>query len=170
MECMIRHAEPGDAPALHAILTSPHVIDGSMRLPFSPLSSTEARLEPQPGYHHLIAVEGEEVVGFAEFVTHPTVPRHAHAGELNMIVVREDRQGRGIGQALMAAVLNLADNWLMLDRVGLIVWVRNQHAVRLYQARGFEIEGTMRNYVRWRGQLIDAHVMGRLRPGDDATV
>jgi len=163
MDCTIRHVEPGDAPAIHAILTSPHVVDGSMRLPFAPLGSTEARLAPKPGTHTLVAEADGEAVGFAELVTHPEHPRHGHAGELNMIVVREDLQARGIGRALVAAVLDLADNWLMLERVSLVVWVRNEHAVRLYQGFGFDIEGTLRSYARWRGELIDAYAMARLR-------
>jgi putative acetyltransferase len=168
MDCTIRHVEPGDAPAIHAILTSPHVIDGSMRLPYAPLSSTEARLAAKPGTHVLVADRDGEAVGFAELVTYPEHPRHAHAGELNMIVVREDLQGQGIGQALVAAVLSLADDWLMIDRVGLVVWVQNDHALRLYQRFGFEIEGTLRRYARWRGTLIDAHVLGRLRETNEA--
>lgn len=163
----VRHVEPGDAPQIHAILTSPHVVDGSMRLPYASLASTEKRLASPPGYYQLAAIEGNEVVGFAELVTHPDAPRHAHAGELNMIAVSEGLQGRGIGQALVAGVLDLADNWLMLERVGLVVWTRNNHAVRLYEHFGFEIEGTMRAYARWQGELIDAFVMGRLRRGAD---
>jgi putative acetyltransferase len=163
MACTIRHVEPGDARAVHAILTSPHVVDESMRLPYAPLSSTESRLTPKQGYSQLVAVEEEAVVGFAELVTYPSVPRHDHVGEINMLVVRQDRQGHGIGRALVVAALDLADNWLMLERVGLVVWVTNEHAIRLYKGFGFEVEGTMRNYALGRGAMIDAHVMGRLR-------
>ena len=163
MVCTIRHLEPDDVPALHAILTSPNVVDGSMRLPYSPLSSTAARLVPKDGHHVLVAEDDGEVLGFAELATYPHIPRHAHAGELYMIAVREDRQGQGIGRSLVAAVLDLADRWLMLDRIGLVVWVRNTHAVKLYESFGFQIEGTLRQYARWQGTLIDAHTMGRLR-------
>jgi putative acetyltransferase len=58
-------------------------------------------------------------------------------------------------------VIELADDWLDLQRLGLIVFVDNTHAIELYQRLGFEIEGTMRDYVYKRGQFIDAHVMGR---------
>jgi putative acetyltransferase len=64
---------------------------------------------------------------------------------------------------LMNAVIELADDWLDLRRLGLIVFVDNTHAIELYRRLGFVIEGTLRGYAFKRGALVDAHVMARLR-------
>lgn len=160
----IRQTEPDDAAAIHAMLTSPHVVDGTMRLPFASFASSVGRIEPRDGRYQLTALDDHEVVGFGELLTHPDVPRHAHAGEINMILTRSDRQGQGVGRALVKAMVDLSDDWLGLERLGLTVWTTNEHAIGLYKEFGFAIEGTLNRYVRWRGAFIDAHVMGRLRP------
>jgi putative acetyltransferase len=95
MTSEIRQTEPDDAAAIHAMLTSPHVVDGTMRLPYASFASSVGRIEQREGWYQLIALDDHEAVGFGEFVTHPDVPRHAHAGEINMILTRADRQGQG---------------------------------------------------------------------------
>jgi putative acetyltransferase len=162
MTIQVRHVAPGDAEAVHALLTSPHVVDGTMRLPFAGPQQTETRIAPASGMYKLVAVDGDTVVGFSELKTHPDAPRHAHAGEINMIVAREDMQGKGVGRTLMAAMVSLADDWLGLVRIGLMVWVTNTRAIGLYESFGFEKEGTLRAYAIRQGQLIDAIVMGRI--------
>jgi putative acetyltransferase len=72
-------------------------------------------------------------------------------------------QGRGVGTALLAALIDLADNWYNLRRMELEVFTDNEPAVRLYQRFGFVIEGTHRAYA-WRdGDWADAYSMARLR-------
>jgi putative acetyltransferase len=166
----IRYTEPDDAAAIHAMLTSPHVVDGTMRLPYASFASSVERIEPRDGRYQLTALDDHEVVGFGELVTHADVPRHAHAGEINIILTRVDRQGQGVGRALIKAMIDMSDDWLGIERLGLTVWTTNEHAIRIYEGFGFRIEGTLRRYVRWRGELIDAHVMGRLRSDMSDTV
>jgi putative acetyltransferase len=163
MEPVIRAAGEGDVAAVHENLISPHVVAGSMRVPLAPLQHTRDRLAPQPGVYQLVAVADERVVGFGELVTHPLEPRHRHVGEVNLVATHRDWGGQGIGTALMTTMLDLADNWLNLTRVGLIVFTDNTHAVRLYERLGFTIEGTMRRLAFGAGGWMDAHVMGRIR-------
>jgi putative acetyltransferase len=81
-----------------------------------------------------------------------------------MVCTHPDFGRRGVGRALTEAVIDLADNWLNLRRVGLIVFADNPGAVRLYESLGFVHEGVMREFGFKRGQYVDAVVMGRLRP------
>lgn len=162
MAISIRNAEEHDASAVHEILTSPHVVEGTMRLEFMPLDTTRLRLQPEQDKIKLVAISGDEVIGFAELITHPDLPRHAHVGEINMIAVRADHQRNGVGQALLQALIDLSDRWLGIHRLGLIVWETNQRAISTYEQRGFKIEGTMRDYVLVDGKWVNAHVMGRL--------
>ena len=83
-------------------------------------------------------------------------------GYLDHLFVRWDCQGQGIGTALLEAVLDLADNWLMLHRVELEVYADNGDAIRLYQRFGFETEGRKREAAVKAGDYVDMLVMARL--------
>ena len=61
------------------------------------------------------------------------------------MAVRDDWQGKGVGTAMMQAVVDLADKWLNLSRLELEVYTDNEPAMRLYQKFGFTIEGTGSN-------------------------
>lgn len=64
----------------------------------------------------------------------------------------------------MAAIVELADNWLGLRRIELTVWTDNARAIHLYEKFGFQHEGTHHQYARRAGELVDAHFMARLNP------
>jgi putative acetyltransferase len=121
-------------------------------------------LAPSDCVIKLVALVDEEIVGFAELITYPHVPRHRHAGDINMICVHDKMQGKGIGRALMEAMVDLADQWLQLTKLNLIVWADNESAIYLYRQFGFVIEGTMTDYVFREGDYINAHVMGCISP------
>ena len=163
MNLDIRAVAEQDHQAIHEILTSPHVLAGSMRIPLSPLQRTRERLTPAAGTYQLAAQTEDRVVGFGELVTYPDEPRHRHVAEINLVAVHADWVGKGIGRALMTAMIDLADNWLNITRLGLIVFTDNTHAIRLYKSLGFTIEGTMPRLAFGAGSWMDAHMMGRLR-------
>ncbi len=164
MNFQIRHVRPNeDLEAVHAILTCRHVIEGTMRLPHQPLDYTRKRLEPVDGVIRLVAHDDSHLFGYCELITYPDIPRHNHVGEINMIATHEDFRGRGVGQALFAAMVDLGDNWLNLTRLALVVWTTNEAAVRLYEKNGFAIEGTMPAYATRQGEYIDAYMMGRVK-------
>jgi ribosomal protein S18 acetylase RimI-like enzyme len=50
--------------------------------------------------------------------------------------VHDEFCGRGIGSALLAAFIDLSDNWLNLKRLELTVYVDNEPAIRLYKKFG----------------------------------
>ncbi|NNM31356.1 MAG: GNAT family N-acetyltransferase, partial [Akkermansiaceae bacterium] len=72
-------------------------------------------------------------------------------------------QGQGAGNALMAAAIDLADNWLRIVRLELTVFTDNEPAIALYRKWGFEIEGTHRKYGLRAGELVDTHAMARVQ-------
>ncbi len=108
-------------------------------------------------------MSGENVAGYCELITHPNLPRRRHAGEINLIATHPDHRGKGVGKILMEELLNLSDKWLQLQRLELIVWSSNKRAIALYNADGFELEGTMKRYAFCDGAFMDALLMGRLR-------
>ena len=88
--------------------------------------------------------------------------RRVHVGQIGM-GVHDDFTGRGIGSALLAALINAADNWLAIKRVELTVYVDNAPAIRLYEKFGFETEGRLSAFAFRNGDYVDAFTMARLK-------
>jgi putative acetyltransferase len=164
MTISIRRAEPTDYEALHEIFTGPKVVWGTLQLPFPSLESWRKRLaEPAEGSFQLVACLEAALVGQLDIHTFPNRPRRRHVGEIGM-AVRDDFQGQGVGTALMAAAIDLADNWLNLLRLELGVYTDNEPAIRLYKKVGFVVEGTLLKYAYRAGQYVDVVTMARLKP------
>jgi len=65
---------------------------------------------------------------------------------------------------LLAAAIDLADNWLNYTRIELTVYTDNDVALALYRKFGFEVEGTLKSYAFRGGRYIDAYTMARIAP------
>lgn len=157
----VRGMRRDDAPALLDVYSCPGVIAGTLQLPFRTPEEIAQRLaEGPPTLHRLVAEVEGKVVGSLGLDTGRW--RTAHLGRIGMMV-HDAYQGRGIGTALMASAIELADLWLGLQRLELEVYTDNAPGLRLYQKFGFEIEGTKRRYALRDGVFVDAHVMARLR-------
>ena len=160
-EITIRATEPSDAEAIHAILTCPGVVSNTLGLPWRPLQDTRERAELRPGRHSFVALVDGRVVGNLGLHVSQN-PRRRDVADIGM-AVHDDFQNRGVGSAMMSAMVDLADNWLGLRRIELQVWTDNAPAVHLYEKFGFVIEGTGQQYARRAGELVDAYFMARLR-------
>lgn len=159
----VRPVHPADAADLYAIVSDPRVNTTLVQTPSMEFRETEQWLENRkPGQHRLVAELDGKVVGSCG-LTQNHRPRLAHSGRLGLMV-HADYWGQGVGSALMAAQLNLADNWLNLHRIELEVFTDNPTAVRLYEKFGFTIEGTRRmNVFGGDGRFHDEYQMARLR-------
>jgi putative acetyltransferase len=163
VQITIRHAEPDDYEALHRIFSGPRVIADTLQLPLPSAEMWRKRVSEKPeNLYSLVACADGEVVGNLGLETQPTRWRRRHVGQIGM-AVRDDWQGKGIGTALMEAALDLADNWLNLTRVELIVFTENAAAIALYEKFGFEVEGTHRRYAFRNGAYVDSYSMARVR-------
>jgi putative acetyltransferase len=162
-EISVRAAEPSDVEAIHAILRCPGVVAGTLQLPWRPLEYTRQRSAgSQAEEYSLVAVVDDRVVGQLGLEVQRG-PRRRDVGKFGM-AVHDEFQNRGVGSALMSAMIELADGWLGLRRLELEVWADNPAAIHLYEKFGFVVEGTGRQFGRRAGVLVDAHFMGRLRP------
>lgn len=74
------------------------------------------------------------------------------------IVVRDDNQGKGLGDVLTTRILEYAKE-LKLNVIALNVISTNEKAVRLYKKHGFDIEGLHKQVDLWRDQVFDAYYM-----------
>ncbi len=160
---IIRRAEPEDYEALTRILGGPKAIWGTLQLPYPSVDGWRKRLaDPMEAYISLLACVDGEPIGQIGLATFPKHPRRRHAGEIGMCV-RDDWQGQGVGSALMQAVVDMADRWLNLTRLELIVYTDNEAAVKLYKKFGFAVEGTLVQYAFRDGCFVDAYTMARVR-------
>jgi L-phenylalanine/L-methionine N-acetyltransferase len=161
----IRAREPGDWPDVAVLMELPKVRWGTLRLPFTSKDWWRRLMEnPPDGMTGIVAVLDGRLVGDAHVMQ--LKGRRSHVGDIGMMV-HDDFHGRGIGSAMMAALVDVADNWLNLKRLELAVYVDNEPAIRLYRKFGFAVEGTRRACTFRNGEYVDSLIMARLRPGWD---
>ncbi len=101
--------------------------------------------------HYLVAVDGDEVVGYAGLIAYPD---EAHIATIGVTTAR---QGEGIGGTLLDALLAEADRRSPV--VLLEVRATDQATQGLYRRRGFTPIGVRPNYYPLSGE--DAVVMRR---------
>ena len=163
----IRRAEVRDADTLYAIYASPKAMAGTLQLPFPSAEMWRKRLAEFPAEDFMLVAEvGGDLVGNAGLHSMGRSARRRHVGYIGM-AVRDDWHGKGVGTALMAAIVDLADNWLGYRRLELTVYTDNAVAVALYRKFGFETEGTLRDYSYRNGEYVDAYTMARLNTATD---
>lgn len=158
----IRAFEMADWEDVAVLFLAPNCRAGTLQMPFQSRDHIKYKLANPPlGMHRLVAVIDSEqkVVGFVSLRTFSD--RRAHVGSIG-IFVHDDYQNRGIGSRLMAAIINLAENWLNLKRLELQVNTDNSSAIRLYEKFGFEKEGTLRKNAFRDGAYIDAYTMAKV--------
>lgn len=136
-----------DVPAIARLMRS--VADEERwisTLPGTPVERLRERFGrelAEAGHHHLVVRDGAEVAGLAAVLR--TGDRTPH--ELGMSVGAAHR-GRGLGGALLDALLASAAADPAVAKVALEVWPHNAAALALYASRGFVVEGVLRDHYR----------------------
>ena len=163
----VRRPRPDDAAALVATMGDIEVLAGLLQVPYPTEAMWKTRIDematgPTTAELFIVAERGGEVVGNAG--AHPLGHvRRRHAASIGMAVAKH-AQGQGVGTALMAAIVDWADNWAQLLRLELTVYTDNAVAQQLYRKFGFVVEGTHRAYAIRDGVYVDALAMARLHP------
>jgi putative acetyltransferase len=98
----------------------------------------------------------QRIVGSASLKFHPQEV-FKHNAELG-ITVHDDYQNLGIGTTLLNHLLVIA-RMKKLRKVWLIVNTENGKAIQLYKKAGFEVEGTLRKEMYFKGKYSDAYRM-----------
>ena len=160
---VIRRAELADAAQLQQVYANTNTYSGTLQLPHPSMEMWQERLKQQDqNSTALVALYDAVVVGHAGLHQEKNV-RRRHVASLG-ISVADSFAGRGVGGALMAELVRLADNWLNIARLELTVFCDNAAALHLYGKFGFEIEGTHRAYALRNGVFVDSYSMARFHP------
>jgi L-amino acid N-acyltransferase YncA len=114
-----------------------------------------------PG-HRLLATDGDRVLGWAALA--PVSDRCAYAGVAeDSIYVAPQAQGRGVGRALLDALVASAERagiWTVQTGI----FPENRASVRLHQACGFRVVGVRERIGRLHGRWRDVLLLERRSP------
>jgi putative acetyltransferase len=160
---VVRVAEPGDIAELHRLYSQPHIVRNTGAPMSARLAQTAEWLEETSAHGYLLVAALGRTLGGALALRAFDGPLRRHAAEIERVAVDQAWQGRGIASSLVAAALDLADNWLGALRVELHVRADNQAAIALYRKFGFRKEGLLRGFAYRDGAYADCLAMARLR-------
>jgi L-amino acid N-acyltransferase YncA len=141
---LIRLARPADGPACAAIY-APFVTDGWVSMELVPPDDAEmsARIaRTLATYPWLVAEAAQTVLGYAYASRHRERPGYRWAVDVT-VYLAPDARGRGLGQALYAALLDV------LRRQGFLrayagIALPNDASIRLHETMGFRPFATYR--------------------------
>ncbi|MGH9025690.1 MAG: GNAT family N-acetyltransferase [Acidimicrobiia bacterium] len=163
MEISIRLVEPGDAEALRKIYNV-EVEDSTVTFDLVPrtLDDQVEWIERHTGGHPaVVAVDASgEVAGFGSLSPYRDRPAYRPTVE-DSVYVRRDRQGHGVGRALLQELVRLGAAHGFHSIIGRIVG-GHEVSIALHAGCGFEIVGTEREVGRKLGRWLDVVLMQRL--------
>lgn len=167
MEFMIRPVKTGDGAGINELRRMKGVFENTHSIPSERIKRNEdgiANLDNN--VHQFVAVTKDQngnelIIGTAGLYVDSN-PRKRHCASIG-IMVHKDYQRIGVGAKLMESLIDIADNWLMLIRIELTVFIDNEKAISLYKRFGFIIEGTLRKAGIRNGRYVDEFTMARIK-------
>src|SRR5262249_11924131 len=148
---IVRAIRPDDSAAISELRHQPQVMRYTPAMPSERLRDFYAPLGPND--HVMVGEVDGRVVGYAGL--HVRDGKRRHSGWFG-IAVHDDFAGRGVGRALMQAILDLADRWIGLVRVDLEASVGNERAIAMYRQFGFVEEGRQKKAYFEEGEYADS--------------
>ena len=167
MEFYIRPTRTSDAAGINELRRMIGVFENILGIPSERIKRNEDYIaNMDENTHSFVAVSKDNdgndiVIGNAGLVVHSN-PRTRHCAGIGLMV-HKDYQGMGVGSALLEALIDIADNWLMLIRVELTVFVDNERAIALYEKFRFVKEGTKKKASIRNGVYVDEFIMARVK-------
>lgn len=168
MDFFIRPIDIGDGKGINELRRMPGVFENILGIPSERVKRNEDFiLNMDVNQHQFVAItknqSGQDIIiGSAGLMVNAN-HRTRHSGSMG-IMIHKDYQNMGVGTALMEAIIDIADNWLMLIRVELTVFEDNERAIHLYEKFGFEKEGLKRLAGIRKGKYENEYLMARINP------
>jgi phosphinothricin acetyltransferase len=153
----IREMTPADWPAVEAVYAE-GIATGDATFETESPSWDEFDRTRLP-VARLVAVEDGRVVGWVALL--PVSSRACYAGVVeHSVYVASDARGRGVGRALLEALIGLAAGagiWTIQTSV----FPENEASVALHERLGFRVVGTRQRIARLRGVWRDTLLLER---------
>jgi len=168
-DLIIRPAKAQDAPSLAAIYR-PYVLSGTETLELTPPDASvfadKISACAQKGWPFLVACTGDDVLGYALATQFRDRPAYRYACE-NSIYVDQDAHRKGVGRALLTALIAAAEQAGFRQMIAVISGIGPASSA-LHAALGFQEAGRM-HAVGWKcDRWLDTLYMRRaLGPGGD---
>lgn len=168
---IIRGARPDDAEALAAIYGH-HVLTGFGTFEEDPPPAAEMarRLAAITGLGlpYLVAEDAGRALGFA--YAGPFRPRPAYRYTLeDSVYVAPDAIGKGVGRAVLSAVIDACEGLGVRQLVAVIGDSGNAASIGLHTALGFQHQGVGRSFGFKHGRWVDIVWMQKALNGGDLT-
>ena len=85
-----------------------------------------------------------------------------NSAEIQMFIGPQEVRGKGIGKEVIRKLVDYAFSTLKLNRLYGWPFAFNERSIRMLQANGFRVEGTMRQHRKVGDQYCDVLVVGLL--------
>ena len=115
----------------------------------------EAARSLSPAHHVERDSEGRAVLVASASVTRAKSPKFRHRARIWGVFVEPGYRGRGLGKALMHAVIKEARSWRGVTFLDLSVSANSPEAQRLYESFGFEVWGREPEATELDGRRYD---------------
>jgi L-amino acid N-acyltransferase YncA len=173
---VVRDARAADMAAVQAIYAH-HVLHGLATFEEVPPSVEDliARRAAviDAGLPYLVAEHGGAVVGYSYASSYRPRPAYRHTVE-DSVYVADGLAGRGIGRALLAALLARCETGPWRQVIAIIGDTGNTASITLHRRHGFALTGTLHAVGFKLGRWVDTVLMQRALgpgaaapPGDD---
>jgi L-amino acid N-acyltransferase YncA len=158
---MIRDAVEEDIPAITAIYRHA-VLNGTGTFEIDPPGEAEMKIRRRvmlaSNYPYLVAEVDQKVAGYAYVNSYR--PREAYLKTIeNSVYVREGFQGQGIGQKLLAALIDESAARGFRQMIAVIGDSENVGSIRLHEKLGFTRAGLLRAVGRKHERWLDTILM-----------
>ena len=168
---IVRPAEPADAEALAAIYGH-HVLHGLGTFEITPPDAAwmEAKRRDLASYGlpFLVAEFDRRIAGYA--YAGPFRPRAGYRFTVeDSVYVAPDMQGRGVGRAVLSAVLERCEALGLRQVIAVIGDAQNAGSIALHRALGFEDAGIGRSLGFKHGRWVDVVWMQKALNGGGAS-
>lgn len=160
----VRLATLADAEGIRAIYNR-EVLEGTATFDLRPRSAEDQRrwLTERSGAHAvMVAVEGDEVLGFGSLSAYRDRPAYSTTVE-DSVYVAPDHQGKGVGRAVLEALVEAAEQRGFHTVIGRIS-SGNEASVALHQRCGFTVVGVEREVGRKFRRWLDVTVVQKVLP------
>ena len=161
-EFTIRSSQENDIPQIQSIY-SHHVLTGTASFEITPpdvaeMLSRRATVVAK-GLPYLVAVKGDEVLGYAYATVYRPRPAYRFTVE-DSVYIREGVHGKGIGKALLQAVIDhcTASGYRQMLAV---CGDASPPSIALHRSLGFELAGTFKAFGFKFGAWRDTAMMQR---------